>query len=58
MLMMKGLMGHCLNHETMLDHVRAKARSTEDERAKLKAWKTVQDKKLALLEQVRGLLEK
>ena len=58
MLMMKGLMGHCLNHETMLDHVRAKARSTEDELAKLKAWKTVQDKKLALLEQVRGVLEK
>ena len=58
MLMMKGLMGHCLNHEMMLDHVRVKARSTEDELAKLKAWKTVQDKKLALLEQVRGVLEK
>ena len=51
-------MGHCLNHEMMLDHVRVKARSTEDELAKLKAWKTVQDKKLALLEQVRGVLEK
>ena len=56
--MMKGLIGHCLNHETVLDCIREKARSTEDELAKLKAWKTVQEKKLTLFEQVRGELEK
>ena len=50
MLMMKGLMGRCLNHETALDRIKAKARSTEDELVELKAWKTVQEKKLALLE--------
>ena len=50
--MMKGLMGHCLNHETTLDHIRAKARSTEDELAELKAWKAIQEKKLALSEHV------
>ena len=44
------LMGRCVNYETVLDRVKAKARSTEDELAKLKAWKTVQEKKLALLE--------
>ena len=51
-------MDRCLNHETALDRVRAKARSTEDEPAELKAWKTVQEKKLALSEQVRGELGK
>ena len=30
----------------------------EDELAELKAWKTIQEKKLALFEQVRGELEK
>ena len=44
--MMKGLMGCCLNHKTALDDIRAKARSTEDELAELKAWKTVQVKSL------------
>ena len=39
--MMKGLMGRCLNHETALDRIKAKARSTEDELTELKAWKTV-----------------
>ena len=58
MLMMKGLMGRCLNHETVLDHIREKARAMEDELAELKAWKTIQEKKLALFEQVRGELEK
>ena len=48
--MMKGLMGRCLNHETTLDCVMAKARSTEDEHAKLKAWKKIQEKKLACSE--------
>ena len=50
MLMMKGLMGRCLNHETTLDRIKAKARLTEDEIVELKVWKTVQEKKLALLE--------
>ena len=44
--MMKGLMGRYLNHKTALDGIRAKARSTEDELAELKAWKTVQEKSL------------
>lgn len=55
---MRGFVGHCLNPETALDHVRAKARLTEDEHAELKVWKTDQEKKLALSEQVRGELEK
>ena len=56
--MMKGLMGRCLNHETTLDRIRMKVRSTEDEQAKLKVWKFVQEKKLALSEEARGELEK
>ena len=56
--MMKGLMGHCLNHETALGRIKAKARSMEDELAELKAWKMVQEKKLALSEEARGGLEK
>ena len=58
MLMMKGLMGHCLNHETTLDHIRAKATSMEDELNELKALKTVQEKKMALSKEARGELEK
>ena len=42
--MIKGLMGRCLNHETALNRIRVKARSTEDELNELKAWKTVQEK--------------
>ena len=56
--MMKGLMDRCLNHETSLDHLRAKANSTEDELNELKSWKVVQEKKLALSEEARGELEK
>ena len=56
--MMKGLMGRYLNHEMALDHIRAKASSTEDELNKLKAWKMVQEKKLVLSEEERGKLEK
>ena len=48
--MMKGLMGRCLNHETALDRIKAKTRSIEDELVELKAWKTIQEKKLALFE--------
>ena len=36
MLMMKGLMRRCLNHETTLGRVREKARITEDELLELK----------------------
>ena len=39
-------MGRYLNHKTALDGIRAKARSTEDELAELKAWKMVQEKSL------------
>ena len=37
MLMMKGLVGCCLNHEMALDRIRVKANSTEDELNVLKA---------------------
>lgn len=37
MLIMKGLIGRCLNHEMTLDCIRVKARSTEDELNKLRA---------------------
>ena len=56
--MMKGLMGCCLNHKTSLDHIRVKARSTKDKLNELKAWKTIQKKKLALSEEARDELEK
>ena len=56
--MMKGLMGCCLNHEMALDRIRAKVRSMKDELNELKAWKTVQEKKLALSEEARDELEK
>ena len=51
--MMKGLMGRCLNHETMLGRVREKARLTEDEQIELKNWKLVTEQKLKLAEQAR-----
>ena len=38
-MMMKGLMGQCLNHEMELDRVRARANKTEDELNSFKAWK-------------------
>ena len=56
--MMKGLMGHCLNHKTTLDHLQAKATLMEDELNELKSWKVVQEKKLALSKEARGELEK
>ena len=58
MLMMKGLMGRCLNHEMSLDRIWEKARSMEDELNELRAWKVVQEKRLALAEQVRDEFEK
>lgn len=54
---MKGLMGWCLNHEMVLDRVRAKANETEDELNGLKAWKVGMEKKFATLEKVRKELE-
>ena len=51
-------MGHSINHKTTLDRIRAKARSTEDKLNELRAWKTVQENKLALSKEARGELEK
>ena len=51
--MMKGLMGWCLNHETVLDCIRTKATPTEEELNEMKAWKVVQEKKLIMAEQAR-----
>ena len=51
-------MGRCLNHETTLDRIREKARLTEDELNELRAWKVVQEKKLALAEQAKDEFEK
>ena len=39
--MIKGLMGHYLNHETTLDCLRAKATLMKDELNELKSWKVV-----------------
>ena len=57
MVMMKGLMGWCLNHETTLDRVRAMANETKEELNGLKAWKVGMDKKFATSEKVRKELE-
>ena len=46
-------MGRCLNHETTLGRVCAKARLTEDKLIELKNWKLVTEKKLKLAEQAR-----
>ena len=51
-------MGRCVNHEMVLDCIRAKARLMKDEVNELKAWKTVQENKLAISEEARGELEK
>lgn len=48
--MMKGLMCHCLNHETALDRLRKKANAMEDELNGLKAWKTGMEKNFAYFE--------
>ena len=55
--MMKGLMDRCLNRETALEHVRAKAEHTEDELGQLNKWKSTMKKKFELSEQVRKELE-
>ena len=51
--MMKGLMGRCLNHETALERVWAKADATEDELSQLKNWKSMMEKKFDLSEKGR-----
>ena len=56
--MMKGLIGRCLNHETSLDRLRAKANLTKDELNEFKSWKVVQEKKLALSKEARGERER
>ena len=55
--MMKGLMGWCLQHETALERVRAKADLTKDEMSQLKVWKSNMEKKFDLSEKVRKELE-
>ena len=57
MIMMKGLMEQCLNRETALERVRAKAEQTEDELGQLNKWKSTMEKKFDLSEQVRKELE-
>ena len=57
MITMKGLMGRCLNHETALERVRAKAELTKDELSQLKNWKSIMEKKFDLSEKVRKELE-
>ena len=58
MVMMKGLMGWCLNHKTTLDRVRARANETEDELNNLKAWKIGMEKARKELEEHMETLRK
>ena len=57
MVMMKGLIGRCLNHETALERVRAKAEATKDELSQLKNCKSTMELKFDLLEKERKDLE-
>ena len=57
MVMMKGLMGRCLHHETALERVQVKANSMADELSKLKTWKSNMEKKFNLSKKVRNELE-
>ena len=50
MIMMKGLMDRCINCETALDRVRARAEQMEDELGQLSKWKFTMEKKFELLE--------
>ena len=58
MVMVKGLMGRCLHHETTLDRLRDKAKATEEELQQLKTWKVAQEKKFKMLETDRNELYK
>ena len=53
MVIMKGLMGWCLNHEMALKRIRAKENKSEEELNSLKTWKVNMEKKLSLSEKVR-----
>ena len=55
--MMKGLMGLCLNHETTLDRVRARANEMKDELNGLRVWKVGREKNFDTLEKVRKELD-
>ena len=57
MIMMKGLMEWCLNHEMALERVRAKAKQTEDELGQLNIWKSIMEQKFNISEKVRKELE-
>lgn len=57
LIMMKGLMDRCINRETALERVQAKAEQTEDELGQLNKWKSTMEKKFDLSEQVRKELE-
>ena len=57
MIMMKGLIGRCLNKETALDRVRADVESLEDELNQLKSWKVNMENKFNYFEKVRKELE-
>ena len=54
MVMMKGLIGRCLNHEA-LERVLAKAEATEDELSQLKNWKSTMEKNFDLSEERKEL---
>ena len=57
MVMMKGLMGRCLNHKIALERVKAKANETEEELNSLKTWRVNMEKKLSLSEKVKKELD-
>ena len=58
MVMVKGLMGRCLHHETTLGRLRDKAKMTEEELLELKTWRVAQEKKFKMLETDRNELFK
>ena len=58
MVMVKGLMGRCLHHETTLNRLRDKAKTTEEELHELKTWRVAQEKKFKMLETDRNELFK
>ena len=53
MVMMKELMGWCLNREISLDRIGEKEKETEEKLNELQAWKVVQDKKFVMVEKAR-----
>ncbi|XP_050241388.1 uncharacterized protein LOC126690323 [Quercus robur] len=57
LVMMKGLLDRCLNRESTLDRVRAKAEQTEEELGQLHKWRSKMEKKLELSEKARKELE-